>query len=88
MNIIKIRVMPESTGINLKKVKIMIEKEVGSLGGKIHASEEQEVAFGLKSLIVVVMWPDEKGTDELEEAIKKIEGVNSAQTIDMRRAIG
>lgn len=80
--------MPVSIEENLGTLATNVEEKVVGMGGKFHGSETQDIAFGLKALIVTVILLDEKGSDEIEEAISSISGVNSVQTIDMRRAVG
>lgn len=88
MNAIVIKVMPKSTEIDLKKIEEQAKLKLLNHKSDVISSETQDVAFGLKALMLTVMWPDEKGTDELEKIISKIKGVNSVQIVDMRRAIG
>jgi translation elongation factor EF-1beta len=48
----------------------------------------QPIAFGLKALIVLFGWPEEKEFEEFENSLMKIKGISSIKVIDMRRAIG
>lgn len=85
---VKIKLMPSSPDINLEEVekkagKILEEKEV-----KNPQFEKQPIAFGLNALIILFAWPEEKELEELENDLKKIEDVKSAEVIDIRRAIG
>ena len=85
---LKIKVMPLA-GIDLKELKEKIEKALKKAGAiRIESIEEQEIAFGLKALIVTIAWPEEKETGEAEEAIRGIEEVSSLDIIDYRRAFG
>ncbi|HOT07780.1 MAG: Elongation factor 1-beta [Methanosaeta sp. PtaB.Bin039] len=74
----RIRVMPESTDINLNDLKQSIKAAVPS-AAKLHAMEELPIAFGLKALIVVVLLDDKAGggTTEVENAFSKVKGVES-----------
>ena len=85
---VKIKVMPDSPEIDIKgieqDVKNLIEKE----GVKNPQFEIQPIAFGLKAIIVMFGWPEEKELEELEEKLRKIKNVSSVQLIDIRRAIG
>lgn len=85
---VKIKLMPSSPATDLKKM----EKDIASLlskdGVKNPNFETQPVAFGLKALIVMFGWPEEKELDTLEEALGKIKDVNSVEILDIRRAIG
>ncbi|MEM2145845.1 MAG: elongation factor 1-beta [Candidatus Jordarchaeaceae archaeon] len=80
-----IKVYPESTEINLGKLKNQIEKTLPK-GSSIHSSEEVPIAFGLKALRLNILVPEaEGGTDYIEEAISKIEGVSNIEMEMVRR---
>jgi len=85
---LKIRIMPESLDVNLEEIKKKAEEKIIKLGGKISSSNEENVAFGLKALILTLVWPEEKDTGIVESEIAEIDGVSSAQIIDYRRAFG
>jgi len=79
----KYRVMPESPEINLEDIK---SKITGLLpeNAKRHAIEEKPIAFGLKALEVTIVVPDKTGdTGAFEEAMEKIEGVMSVETVEI-----
>ncbi len=86
--IAKIKIMPSSPQADLKKIKEDAIKVIEKTGAKLHSSEEQEIAFGLKALILTITLEEEEGTDKMENALSKISNVNSVQVIDFRRAIG
>jgi elongation factor 1-beta len=76
---IRIRVMPESTDINLDQLKESIRSVIPAKA-RLHAIEEKPIAFGLKALIVVAIQNDKLGgTDEIEAAIAKVSGVESVE---------
>jgi len=85
---VTLKVMPESPDTDLEEIKSSLSKYVESNEGKISKIEEESIAFGLKALNCFIGWPDEKDTEPLEEEIQKIDGVASAQVIDIRRAFG
>ena len=88
--IVKLRVMPESPAADLLKIQQACEIEIKKFGSKvIHSAKQEPVAFGLKALIIIFLI-DEKisNMDVLEVAIKKIPDVQSAEIIDVRRALG
>ena len=52
-------------------------------------TEQEPIAFGLKALKITFVMDEDKGsTDPLEETLKNLDGVNSVETIDVRRAVG
>jgi elongation factor 1-beta len=77
---IRMKVMPESTDIDLTKLKESIKTAVPSYA-RLHAVEEKPIAFGLKALIVVTIMNDKGGhsPEETEEAFSKIPGVESVE---------
>ncbi|MDP3992304.1 MAG: elongation factor 1-beta [Nanoarchaeota archaeon] len=85
---VKIKLMPDSPETDMKSleksVKILLEKQ----GVKNPVFEIHPIAFGLKALVMMFGWPEEKPLEGLEEKLKKITGVSSVQVIDIRRAIG
>ncbi|MBI3032647.1 elongation factor 1-beta [Candidatus Woesearchaeota archaeon] len=84
-----IKVMPESPDTDLKAIEVKAEKCITSFGAALGKTEIHPVAFGLKALHLIIITPEEKGsTESLENDIAKIQGVNSVDVIDVRRAIG
>jgi len=85
-NAVEVSVMPESLETNLEEIKEDIKKKLTK--AKNINIEEKEVAFGLKSLHLLVAWPDSEDTDEIENLISQIKGVSSCRIEDIRRAFG
>ncbi len=88
--VISMKIMPVSPDIDLEsiegKVKETIKNHVGE--GEIRTTQTP-LAFGLKSLdIIFVMDEQNHKLDPIEEDIKQIEGINSVEVTDVRRAIG
>jgi elongation factor 1-beta len=77
---VKMRVMPESTDVDLTKLKESIKAAVPGFA-RLHAIEEKPIAFGLKALIVVTIMDDKGGhsPDEIETAVSKVAGVESVE---------
>lgn len=90
MNIaaVKIKIMPSSPKTNISKMEKNVKSILEKHGVKNPKFEIQPIAFGLKALIVMFGWPEEKSLDFLEEKLGKIQNVSSVQVIDIRRAIG
>jgi translation elongation factor aEF-1 beta len=82
---ITLRIMPSSTDTNLEKIKAELEKRVGHLDAKVHSTDIEPVAFGLKALIAIIVWSEEKAPDLLENAVRGIENVESVEITDVRR---
>lgn len=84
---IKIKLMPESPETNLEEIKEKAKAIVEEKGGKNREYEEEPIAFGLKAIIAFFELSEDIESGEIEEALKSIKGVSSAQVIDMRRLI-
>ena len=86
--IITFKIMPEDLEVDLKRV----EKEVGDLlskYAKVGKIEVEDVAFGLKCIKFIVIYDESKGdTEFLEDNLRNVDGVNSVEVTDVRRAIG
>ena len=88
MLLIQVKVMPKEVETDLQKIKEKAKEIIESFNQKLLKDEIQPIAFGLNALILILTWPDNKGPDELEKKLSEIEGVNSAEITDVRRAIG
>lgn len=86
---LKIRLMPESPDVNLETIKEKA-KELITKHNKVlvHSIEEEEIAFGLKAIILTLVWPEELEQSVIEDEFAKIPYVNSVQVIDFRRVVG
>ncbi len=83
---VELKVMPESPDTDLEKIGQEIKKALKE--AKSIKLEEKEIAFGLKSLAVIVAWPEDIETDKIENIISRIKGVSSCQIEGIRRAFG
>ncbi|MFA5176145.1 MAG: elongation factor 1-beta [Candidatus Nanoarchaeia archaeon] len=90
--VITLRIMPESPDVDLsileKEAKQIIEEHCSPDKTEFKISIDP-VAFGLKALVIIFVMDEKKGaTDPLEEKIRNISGIESAEITDVRRAIG
>jgi translation elongation factor aEF-1 beta len=87
--LVTLKIMPGSPEENLD---ILTDKASGLIkahGGDIHQTSQKEIAFGLKSIEIVFLISESKGSTEgLEKQIAELSGVSSVDVIDVRRAIG
>jgi len=87
--IITLKIMPSSPEVDLTKITEEATKKVTAFEGEVGKTEEVPLAFGLKSLNIIFVRDEAKGsTDALEDEIATIEGVQSVEVTDVRRAIG
>lgn len=81
--------MPESPETDLAAVTEQASKLVEAFGAQVGKVEEQPVAFGLKAIMLTIIYDEDKGaSDALEEDIAKVEGVNSVDVASVTRALG
>ena len=85
-----LKIMPESPETDLLSIEKKAKEKIFQFSGNSQMKSEQEpIAFGLKALKITFVMEESKGSpDSLEEDIRSIEGVNSVETVDVRRAIG
>jgi len=88
--VITVKIMPQSPEIDLTKLEEEAKKLIADFAGEGETKSEQEpVAFGLKALKIIFVMDESKGSpDPVAEKIAALEGVNSAEIVDVRRAIG
>ncbi len=86
--LLRIKLMPSSPEINLEEVKEKAKTIVEESKGRNCKFEEEPIAFGLKALIVSFDIDEEQELEPIEEGLRNMENINSAQVIDMRRAFG
>ena len=73
----------------LEDIKVKALEEIKKLFGDSETRvEEEAIGFGLSALkIIFVMDESKPDTTPIEEAIKNIEGVISAEVVDVRKAL-
>ena len=88
--VVTVKVMPESPEIDLEKIQEEVAKIVREFAGDRDTKASIEpVAFGLKCLNYIFVMDEDLGSpDVVAEKIETLEGVNSAEISDVRRAIG
>jgi elongation factor 1-beta len=88
--VVTLKVMPESPETDLDGIEEQVKEKIMGFAGKVAIKSEREpLAFGLNALNVIFVMDESLGSpDSLVEEIGKIEGVNSVEVSDVRRAIG
>ena len=85
INGVKYKLMPESSDVDLKEIEVAAKKIVEEFGGNNKEYSIEDIAFGLKAVIVFFFYTDDKNIDVMEDRLAKIQNVASAQLIDMRK---
>lgn len=88
--IVTLRIMPTAPDVNLANIEKIALEMISKFAGDLQYKSSQEpVAFGLKALMLTFVMDEQKGsTDELEQQISGVDGVNSVEVTDVRRAVG
>ncbi len=75
----KLKILTEGPHVDTEKMKKEIEELVHP-----DSVEEQEIGFGLKSLVVLVTVEDKEGVaDALDKKLRSINGVSNVETLDI-----
>ena len=88
--VITLRIMPTGPNIDLERINKEAKKEIIDFCDAREFKEQIEpIAFGLKALNIIFVMDESRGsTEELEKKISQIDGVESVEVTDVRRAIG
>lgn len=86
--LIKIKIMPISPDVDLEEIKTQAKEIIESNKGTKTMFEEEPIAFGLKAVIAGFDLDEEYELEPIENALREIKKVNSAEVVDMRRAFG
>jgi elongation factor 1-beta len=75
------RLMPESPDTDLAAIRNAVK---GALGPAFRGTQEKDIAFGLKALLVLAVVEDAAGaSDRVEAKLAAIPGVGSVEAIDV-----
>ena len=87
--VVTMKIMPESPDVDLGAIEEQAKKHVAEFGGEVGKIVQEPIAFGLKAVNVYFTMDEDKGsTEALEEQVATVEGVNSVEVTDVRRALG
>ncbi len=86
--IIKMKIMPNSPDANLNAIEEKAKEIIKSSSNSEIKTEKEPIAFGLNAIILTFTWNEDKSVDEINNKLKEIPEVSSAEVIDFRRAFG
>jgi len=88
--IITLKIMPSSPDEDLEKIKNNALEVIKEITGETETrTSVHPVAFGLQFIQIIFVMDEKKGsTEAMENRIAEIEGINSVEVTDVRRAIG
>lgn len=76
-----LKVMPEDDTVDLDELLEEIESNVN-----VEDTDKEPVAFGLEALKILVRIPDEEGgTEQVEDTVSDIDGVNTVEVESINR---
>ncbi|MCL4324172.1 MAG: elongation factor 1-beta [Candidatus Thermoplasmatota archaeon] len=76
------RMMPTGVDVDMKQLAESARQAVPSIA-KLRGMQVQDIAYGLKALVVAVQLEDAGGVvDQVEEALRKVPHVESVEVID------
>ena len=82
-------IMPENTESDLEQIESKAKEKIEEKQGIINSINREEVAFGLKKIIIKFSADEEKGSpDPIAEELEKQEDIASAQITMVSRALG
>ncbi len=86
---ISIKIMPASPETDMSGIEETIKAIVSKDGSKLHTTKIVPIAFGLNALEIIFMRDESRGdTEPMEKEFSQIEGVESVEVTDVRRAFG
>lgn len=88
--VVTLRIMPQSPDVDLNGLEKKAKEEIAKFcNSREFKTEIQPIAFGLKALVVYFVMEEGIGsTEKLEQKISQLEGVESVEVPDVRRAVG
>ena len=86
--LVTIKIMPESPEANLEDIQEKAKQITTENGGEKVSTKTEPVAFGLNAIILTFALDESKSIDDIENPLKEIKNVSSAEVTDFRRAFG
>lgn len=83
-----IKIMPKSPKSDLEKIQEQAKQIVEKNGGKKPLTKTEPIAFGLNAVLLNFALDESLSIDNIENPLRKIKEVSSAEVIDFRRAFG
>jgi elongation factor 1-beta len=83
--LVTLKIMPESPEVDMDALSSRIGE---AKSGKLNKVEKEPIAFGLIALIASYVVEDSEGTaDNLENAIREMDDVQSAEVVEVTRLL-
>jgi len=86
--LVTIKIMPESSGVDLEIIQKKALEITQEAGGRKPTTKTEPIAFGLNAIILNFSLDESKSVDNIQDKLKEIKEISSAEVIDFRRAFG
>ena len=86
--LVTIKIMPESPESDLDEIQNKAKQIIEEKGGKTPSTKTEPVAFGLNAILINFAMDESLSQDDFENPLKELDGVNSVEVVDFRRAFG
>ncbi|WP_456471964.1 elongation factor 1-beta [Methanocaldococcus sp.] len=85
--LVKLKIMPKSPEVNKEELKEKVKKVLEEQNVAVRGLFDEPLAFGLYTVYAVIeMEEREGGTEPIEEALAKIDDVESVETVEVSLA--
>ncbi|ADG13302.1 elongation factor 1-beta [Methanocaldococcus infernus] len=85
--LVKLKIMPTSPEVNKEELKEKVKKVLEEQDVKVRGLFDEPLAFGLYTVYAVIeMEEREGGTEPIEQALSKIDDVESVETVEVSLA--
>lgn len=86
--LVTIKIMPESIDVDLEALQEKVKQITQETGGEKPTTKTEPIAFGLNAIILNFALDESKSIDDIQDKLKELPEVSSAEVIDFRRAFG
>ncbi len=86
--LVTIKIMPESVDTDLEAIQEKVKQITKEKGGEKSTTKTEPVAFGLNAIILNFALDESKSIDDIQDKLKELSEISSAEVIDFRRAFG
>ena len=80
--------MPKSPDIDLEIIQKKAKQITQETGGEKPTTKTEPIAFGLNAVIINFALDESKSIDDIQDKLKELKEISSAEVIDFRRAFG
>jgi len=86
--LVTIKIMPESPKVDLEIIQKKAKQITEEMDGKKPTTKTEPIAFGLNAIILNFALDESKSIDDIQDKLKEVKEISSAEVIDFRRAFG